>query len=58
MIDPKYSIWDETEDETEDEIIIADECVCSECLQTFELEQGTDVDRCPLCGVPFDGRGN
>lgn len=33
-------------------------CVCLECKGTFELESKSEATVCPLCGIPFDGKGN
>jgi len=40
--------------EEEEDLCLADECVCSECGESFHLPSDIDIDTCPLCGVPFD----
>lgn len=41
-------------DEEDDELVLADECKCDSCGEMFTLPSGSDIDRCPLCGVKFD----
>lgn len=43
-------------DEEADELVMADECKCAECGETFHLPPDGEIDECPNCGIVFDNQ--
>lgn len=42
------------EEDCEEESIVVNECICSECQGVFILPSESNIDACPLCGTLFD----
>jgi Zn finger protein HypA/HybF involved in hydrogenase expression len=42
----------------EEQEIDVEFCKCSNCQGEFMLDEGETLDKCPECGVAFDGEGD